>query len=235
MRHVQNCQLVHALRRKQNCCPRDCRSPIVSSEMEVVATQSASDVDNIGNKVADGVVHDVRRFAAEVVSTLVGSDDAKARFCQGADLLAPRVPELGKAVQQDHQQTVCRTRSNSMQANAVALNPEVFEWGQVRYGDHSTRLSEQRTSPSSPGENGAGQALGKLLFVDFEGTMRIGNSAQAETNAAIARARFLGIARYIDPASQVQGVDRKPRSLDGNRWRTAPRDLRSQSKLPKSR
>jgi hypothetical protein len=63
---------------------------------------------------------------ASVVTALVGDDHPEAGRGKRLDLPAPPVPELGKAVQQDDQGAIFRSRLDGVQADAVRFQKYLF-------------------------------------------------------------------------------------------------------------
>ena len=70
----------------------------------------------------DPVGLDVGRLVGRVVAALIRRDDAESRLRQAGDLLVPRPPEFGIAVQQDHRWSVRRAGLDDMQPDAVGLD-----------------------------------------------------------------------------------------------------------------
>lgn len=64
---------------------------------------------HIGGQMIQGVCLYPCGLVADVVTTLVWGPDVITGLGQGWDLVAPAIPELGKAMQQDHQLACCRT------------------------------------------------------------------------------------------------------------------------------
>ena len=79
------------------------------------------------------------RLAALIIAALVGSDHAKACTRERAYLLVPAIPELRKAVQQDHHRAVLRTRSHGVQSNVTMVEPLFFK---SRLTAHPLKLVE---------------------------------------------------------------------------------------------
>ena len=104
-----------------------------------IVTELVNNGDHIRSEVRHFVCRYASRLAARVIAALVGSDHAKARARERAYLLAPAIPELRKAVQQDHHRAVLRTRSHRVQSNVTMGEPLFFK---SRFTPHPLKLVE---------------------------------------------------------------------------------------------
>ena len=103
--------------------PGDDGAPVVAHDRRRARAPAASSrPDHVGRQRLDAVGGDALRLVARVVAALVGHDHAEAGLGQGADLLAPAVPELGEAVQQDDRRPARRPGLDDVQADSVRLD-----------------------------------------------------------------------------------------------------------------
>jgi hypothetical protein len=79
----------------------------------------AGDVDR---KLVEIISLDARRFFAEMITALVRRDDVKAGRRERLNIVFPRLPVFGKAVQQEQDRAVARARLGEMQRYPVGLN-----------------------------------------------------------------------------------------------------------------
>ena len=96
--------------------PRDRAAPVVPDDRRVALAEGVDQPFDVGDQLRHGVRGHAGRLLALVVAAEIGRHDPEARRERG-DLVAPRVPELGKAVQQDDERTV--TVDDAVQAHAV--------------------------------------------------------------------------------------------------------------------
>jgi hypothetical protein len=91
--------------------------------MSLLVAERAHETGHVACEHAGTIVRDARRLCRVVVSTEVRRDDFEARG-QSRDLMSPAVPELRKAVQQQHQRPVARR--HAVEANAIRLDELVL-------------------------------------------------------------------------------------------------------------
>jgi hypothetical protein len=82
--------------------PGDWRAPIVTSYDEALVTQRSRKPSNIVAQLNDVVGFDRGGLVAPAIPALVGNGDLEASFYQRVDLMAPKVPALRKAMEEDH-------------------------------------------------------------------------------------------------------------------------------------
>jgi hypothetical protein len=80
-----------------------------------------------GRERSKGVSFDRLWTIGFAIAALVGRDRAKASVSERADLMAPRVPELGKAVAQHDWETTAGL--DHMHPDAVGIDERVIEYG----------------------------------------------------------------------------------------------------------
>jgi hypothetical protein len=118
MRNIEDGQFGDPLRMQKSCAPGDGGAPIVPNKEDSLLTELIGDGDDVGNQFRESVRSNTGRFTAEIVPALIGRDDAKACFSQRFDLLAPAIPEFGKAVKKNDHRTVARARSDGVESHA---------------------------------------------------------------------------------------------------------------------
>ena len=84
----------------------------------------------VADEVMDAVLLDGGGRVGVAVAALVRRDGAEARIGQGAQLMAPRIPQLRKAVAQEHRKAAARL--DDVHADAVGVDVLVGEVGHVR-------------------------------------------------------------------------------------------------------
>jgi hypothetical protein len=108
MRDIEDGQLGDTLRMKKSGTPGDRSAPIVPGEEDSLLAELVNDGDYVGDQFRKSVGRNSCRFAAEVVTALVGHNDAKAGVGQWFNLVAPAIPEFGKAVKKQDDLAVAR-------------------------------------------------------------------------------------------------------------------------------
>src|SRR5947207_757113 len=95
--------------------PGDTSAPIMRDYRRLIFPEMLYETENIAHQKFDSVVCDARRLIAQVVTTHVGSDDVVS-FAEHRQLMAPRIPELGKSMQKDHELVVITAALRIVQA-----------------------------------------------------------------------------------------------------------------------
>src|SRR5215472_8379661 len=114
MWHIQDGKFGDALGMQQSGAPCDSRAPIVTGEKDFLLPKLIRDGDNVRDQFGQCVSGDAPGLAAEVVSTLVGYDDAKSRCRQRLDLFAPSIPEFREAMKKHNDGAVFRSSHNGV-------------------------------------------------------------------------------------------------------------------------
>src|SRR5437879_5047293 len=94
--------------------PGDTGAPIMRNYRRFLFPEIFYETEHIANQKLDPVVCDARRFIAQIVTAHVGSDDVKS-FAEHRQLVPPRIPELGKSVQKDHERVLVTARFSVVQ------------------------------------------------------------------------------------------------------------------------
>ena len=95
------------------------RAPIVSDDVEGSPAETVGKTDDIRTgpiKIIGGYAF---RLVTEIVTTLIGNNDAETGRRKSADVVSPAVPEFWKAMEQKQQITVCRTRLGNVEVNSI--------------------------------------------------------------------------------------------------------------------
>jgi hypothetical protein len=127
VRDVEDGEFGDALRVEERCTPGDGGAPIMTGEKDFLLAELVGDGDDIRNEFGQCVRSNAARFAAEVVSALVGHDDAKACGCEWLDLFVPSVAKFRETVKQyDHGATL-GARGDGVQLYCVVLKEDGFQ------------------------------------------------------------------------------------------------------------
>ena len=86
---------------QQRRVPRHQAAPVVTDEIEFLTAKRGRDAGHVGRQLADVVGAHVERFTATAVATLIGHRHAISGGGKGCNLMAPQIPALRPAVQQD--------------------------------------------------------------------------------------------------------------------------------------
>jgi len=100
MRDVEDGKLGDTLRMEQSGTPRDGGAPIVACKEDAVLAELVGDGEDVGGELGERVGCGAARFAAGVVTALVGNDDAETGGGERRDLLVPGIPEFWEAVEE---------------------------------------------------------------------------------------------------------------------------------------
>src|SRR5205807_2054481 len=76
------------------------RSPVVPDHGGLARAEMSYQTSHVVNQSAHAVVLDALRLVAQVVAAHVRRDDAEA-LAEGRQLMTPRIPAFGEAVEQD--------------------------------------------------------------------------------------------------------------------------------------
>src|SRR5580693_1914013 len=99
--------------------PGDGGAPVVTDERELARAIMIGESENVAGKTIEIVSGDAFGLAAEIVSALIGDDDAIARVCECTDLMAPAEPELRKPVKENYERAGLRPRFGHAQGHAA--------------------------------------------------------------------------------------------------------------------
>ena len=99
---VQHRQRLQLSRVSHRMPPRDESAPIVSDDRHLGCAQRVDERRDIVRESFDLVCVDALGFVTPAVAAKIGGHDAIAGSSERSDLVAPRVPELGKPVEQHH-------------------------------------------------------------------------------------------------------------------------------------
>src|SRR4029077_2019825 len=82
---------------------------------------------DVGDEFGEGVGFYARRFAAEVVPTLVRNDNAAPCCRERINLLVPGIPEFREAVKKKDGGTIFRASGDSMEADRAVLKGQLLQ------------------------------------------------------------------------------------------------------------
>ena len=87
---------------QQWCIPRHGRAPVVTDPNGALRADIVEQADHVGSQFVDAVGVDCVRTRRAAIAALIGCQDVIAGLGENRNLVAPRVGEFGKAVDQDH-------------------------------------------------------------------------------------------------------------------------------------
>jgi hypothetical protein len=119
VRGVHRAERAHRRRLAPCRLPGDDAAPIVPDDVGPLLAQRADQRDDIGDERLDAIA--AARLVGEVVAAHVRRDGAVARSGERRQLEAPGVPELGEAVQEQHDRPFALL--DQVEADAVRLDP----------------------------------------------------------------------------------------------------------------
>ena len=110
MRRVQEAQREQPLGNEERGVPREGAAPVVPDDVRprlaVLSGEERDEPFEVAEERLDPVGPHATRLVREVVAAQVGRDGAEARGRERGELVPPRVPELGKAVQEDDERAL---------------------------------------------------------------------------------------------------------------------------------
>ena len=133
MGDVEDGQALHHIGVGHRQQPGDCRPPVVSGHARLRSPPLGDQLADVAGQPPRLVGGGLSRLGGQVVAAHIWRDGAKARRGQSRDLVAPAVPEVGKAVEQHDRGTVSRTRLDEVQPNLGQLG---ISLAQVDVGKH---------------------------------------------------------------------------------------------------
>ena len=120
VRHAHRDQAGEAVGMEEKAVPRHQRAPVVADDHRRLLAERIDDSDHIRREVLDVVGIDLARLVALAVAAQIRGDRVIARLRERRQLVPPRIPGLGKAVEQEHQRSLSHFRNP--QGNAIALH-----------------------------------------------------------------------------------------------------------------
>ena len=129
MRDIDHREFRDSLRMQQSRAPCNRRAPIVTREKNLLLAELIRNRNYVRYQLAQRIGSDTGRLTAEVVPALVGDDDTKSRSSQRLNLPVPPLPEFRKAVEENHDWTVFRPGSDSMESHKAVLEGDGFRHG----------------------------------------------------------------------------------------------------------
>ena len=138
--------------------PRDAATPVVAGKMEALVAQGPGEADDIGGEVVDAIRRDRFGLVGEVVAALVGDDHAVARLREDAHRAAPRVPELGESVEEDHRRSRCGTGEDDVQCDVADVDTARLEVDAELSTGGGDRVAVGLVSRAMPQESGGGES-----------------------------------------------------------------------------
>ncbi len=116
------------------------RAPIVAGNDRLLGSQRIQQPDHVADQMQQRVPVDLRRLVGPPVAAQVGCDRTEPGCGEGRQLMAPRIPNLGKAVAQQDQRAFALLRD--MHADAVGIDgamPQLGHRGQTGVSPFSIR------------------------------------------------------------------------------------------------
>ena len=129
MWNVEDGKLGDALRMQEGNAPSDGGAPIVACEEDARSAEMIGDGKNVGREMRKRVGGSATRFAAGVVTALIGNDDAEAGSGERLDLMVPGIPEFGEAVEEDEGGAFRRAGGDGVKLDRAIVKRQVFERG----------------------------------------------------------------------------------------------------------
>jgi hypothetical protein len=119
MMDVEDCEPLDDLAVVHRRKPGHNSTPVMTSQEGSLATALDDQIADIPRQEINVVGRHARGLRGEVVAAHIWCDDPKASLGKGGDLVAPAVPELRKAMQQDDQGSL--TCFDVMQSHLVKV------------------------------------------------------------------------------------------------------------------
>src|SRR6185295_1397130 len=116
---VEQRQPLQALRMLDSEPPADETSPVVRYDAGLAGSGLVDQAPDVQGQGVEVVGRDAPRLVARVVAALVRHHHMKAGGGERLDLLAPAVPELGKAVEQEEERSAFRPGLDDVETDAV--------------------------------------------------------------------------------------------------------------------
>lgn len=184
MGDVEDRQPIHEIWVVGGDDPGDGRASVVADEVGSLAPEGVDQVDDVAGE-RFGVVG--RRLPGEAVAALVGRDDKEPGLCEGRDLVAPAVPVLGEAVEEDDEVTRLGPGGRGVELEAGQVEAESGEPKRLGQAGENV-LTRPQTLPLPRSVSSA--ECPKRMFSD--GTLRTtpalsGRGARMRTSGGPAR------------------------------------------------
>lgn len=101
-RDAQRNKSLDSFRAEQSECPGDSSPPIVADQENTIDGEIVEKAEEVADDVEDGVGGKEDGGIGVAIATKVGSKDTVAKVGEELELVAPRVPELGEAVEEEN-------------------------------------------------------------------------------------------------------------------------------------
>ncbi len=111
----------------ERCMPRYFRAPIVTDDHTFFLIESIQQLDDVANQMHNGVLFHGNRMVTLAIPALIHRYRSKPGLGKGRNLMAPRIPHLGKAVQEQNQRP--SAGFGDMQADVTRLNKSMRNGG----------------------------------------------------------------------------------------------------------
>jgi hypothetical protein len=154
MRRVDEREREQPLRVKEGRVPREGAAPVVPDDVRagflLALAKPCNEARKIVEERLDAVRSDARGLVREVVAAQVGRHGAEARSRERGDLVTPRVPELGEAVEEDDERSL--TLFDPVEPDpvhaALAVRPR-FRHAASRRGSLTREKRNAETNPKA--------------------------------------------------------------------------------------
>ena len=153
-RHAKPNHAAKAIRAHQSGVPRHWRAPIMAGDNRALLAERVEQADHVANKMKQSVLVD--RFGAVglPIAAHVAGDRVKAGLGERRQLMAPRIPGLGKAMAQQHQRPAALF--GDVQVDAVGRDIAVSQFAHVRSRGQAAASATLRPAarPSASSDKG---------------------------------------------------------------------------------
>src|SRR5687768_16990427 len=119
-------------------------------QVHLFIVQSFDQANDISHKGIHTIRFYTLWFITHVVTALVRGDDSTTRSCQGRNLFAPPIPELGIPVQQQDGCSAFRTGLHNMQADAIGMYITMFQFHAEYLPDSIQPVRTRADVPKDP-------------------------------------------------------------------------------------
>ena len=120
MRAVENGKSRDALRMPHARVPGERPAPVVAHDRGLLRAERGHEARDILRENVDPVGVQPARLVALPIASQVGRDDSMARLREHRNLVAPRCPVLGKAVEEKHQRAAAGTCLRAVEGDSVS-------------------------------------------------------------------------------------------------------------------
>jgi len=129
VRDVEDGELGDALRMAESDAPRDGGAPIVAGEEDALLAELIGNGEDVGSEFGERVGRGAARFAAFVVTALIGNDDSEAGGGERLDLFVPGIPKFWEAVEKDDDAAACWAGGDGSEFDRAIVKRQIFESG----------------------------------------------------------------------------------------------------------